>query len=52
MQNCQWLKPLLVVQVEFSEWTPDGHLRHASFVGLRVIRNDRLAANGFTDYDA
>ena len=35
MQNCQWLKPLIVVQIEFAEWTPDGHLRHASFVGLR-----------------
>jgi bifunctional non-homologous end joining protein LigD len=36
MQNCQWLKPLLVVQIEFQEWTPDGHLRHASFAGLRT----------------
>jgi bifunctional non-homologous end joining protein LigD len=35
MQNCQWLKPALVAQIEFREWTPDGHLRHASFVGLR-----------------
>jgi ATP-dependent DNA ligase len=35
MENCQWLKPRLVAQVEFTEWTPDGHLRHSSFVGLR-----------------
>ena len=35
MQNCQWLKPLLVAQIEFQEWTPDGHLRHASFAELR-----------------
>ena len=21
--------------IEFREWTPDGHLRHASFAGLR-----------------
>jgi bifunctional non-homologous end joining protein LigD len=35
MQNCQWLKPLLVAQIEFQDWTPDGHLRHASFAGLR-----------------
>jgi len=27
MQECQWLKPVLVAQVEFTEWTPDGHLR-------------------------
>jgi len=35
MNNCQWLKPRLVAQIEFTEWTPDGHLRHSSFVGLR-----------------
>jgi len=35
MQNCRWLKPELVAQIEFTEWTPDGHLRHSKFVGLR-----------------
>jgi ATP-dependent DNA ligase len=35
MKNCVWLKPELVTQIEFSEWTPDGHLRHSKFVGLR-----------------
>ena len=35
MKNCQWLKPKLVAQIEFTEWTPDGHLRHASYMGLR-----------------
>ena len=35
MQNCQWLKPELVGQIEFVEWTPDGHLRHSRFTGLR-----------------
>jgi len=28
-------KALLVAQNELTEWTPDGHLRHSSFVGLR-----------------
>jgi DNA ligase D-like protein (predicted ligase) len=48
MKNCVWLKPKLVVQIEFTEWTPDGHLRHSRFVGLRddkeplkVVREDR-----------
>jgi ATP-dependent DNA ligase len=36
MKNCVWLKPELVAQIEFTEWTPDGHLRHSQFVGLRV----------------
>src|SRR5262249_1469487 len=35
MKNCVWLKPQLVTQIEFTEWTPDGHLRHSKFVGLR-----------------
>ena len=35
MKNCVWVKPELVAQIEFGEWTPDGHLRHSKFVGLR-----------------
>jgi DNA ligase D-like protein (predicted ligase) len=35
MVECRWLKPVLVGQFEFVEWTPDGHLRHARFVTLR-----------------
>ena len=35
MKNCRWLKPELLAQIEFTEWTPDGHLRHSKFVGLR-----------------
>jgi len=35
MKQCRWLKPRLVTQIEFKEWTPDEHLRHSSFVGLR-----------------
>jgi ATP-dependent DNA ligase len=36
MKNCQWLKPELVAQIEFAEWTPDGHLRHSKFAGNRA----------------
>jgi bifunctional non-homologous end joining protein LigD len=35
MKECRWLKPQLVTQIEFTEWTPDGHLRHSRFAGLR-----------------
>jgi bifunctional non-homologous end joining protein LigD len=35
MKNCVWLKPKLVAQIEFAEWTPDDHLRDSIFVGLR-----------------
>jgi DNA ligase D-like protein (predicted ligase) len=41
MKNCQWLEPELVAQVNFVEWTPDGHLRHASFGGLREDKGAR-----------
>jgi bifunctional non-homologous end joining protein LigD len=34
MLECRWLKPHLVGQFEFVEWTSDGHLRHSKFVGL------------------
>jgi bifunctional non-homologous end joining protein LigD len=30
-----WVKPQLVAEVEFTEWTGDGLLRHPSFQGLR-----------------
>jgi bifunctional non-homologous end joining protein LigD len=39
MKECRWLKPVLVGQFEFVEWTPDGHLRHASFIALREDRD-------------
>ena len=39
MGECRWLKPVLVGQFEFLEWTPDDHLRHTCFIGLRGDRN-------------
>jgi bifunctional non-homologous end joining protein LigD len=35
MKTCTWLKPELVCQIRFTEWTQDGHLRHPVFLGLR-----------------
>jgi DNA ligase D-like protein (predicted ligase) len=35
MVDCRWLRPVLVGQFEFVEWTLDAHLRHSRFVGLR-----------------
>jgi ATP-dependent DNA ligase len=35
MGDVQWLKPVVVAQVEFLEWTADNHLRDSRFVGLR-----------------
>jgi len=36
MKACRWLKLALVGQIEFVEWTPDCHLRHSRFIGLRA----------------
>ena len=35
MKTAVWVKPKLVAQVEFSNWTSDGMVRQASFQGLR-----------------
>ena len=35
MADCRWLKPVLVGQFEFVEWTADNHLRHTKFIALR-----------------
>lgn len=32
----QWIKPKLVCQVKYSEWTQDKNLRHPVFLGLRI----------------
>lgn len=42
-----WVKPTLVCEVEFTEWTPDGHLRHPSFQGLR---EDKPAKDVMRDF--
>jgi bifunctional non-homologous end joining protein LigD len=35
MRDAIWVRPRLVAQVHFTEWTEDGKLRHPSFLGLR-----------------
>jgi bifunctional non-homologous end joining protein LigD len=35
MKKLRWLKPQLVAEVRFTEWTSYGLLRHATFAGLR-----------------
>jgi ATP-dependent DNA ligase len=35
MTKCRWLKPVLVAQFEFVEFTAEGHLRHSKFISLR-----------------
>ncbi len=35
MANYVWVKPELVAEIKFTEWTTGGVLRHAEFAGLR-----------------
>lgn len=35
MKLCKWVRPELVCQARFSEWTDDGKLRQPVFIGLR-----------------
>ena len=39
--DCIWLKPELVAQVEFAEFTSDGHLRHFRFCGWGEDKDPR-----------
>jgi len=41
MHALRWVKPRIVVEVSFTEWTRDGSLRHASFLGMRDDKNPR-----------
>jgi bifunctional non-homologous end joining protein LigD len=34
--HAHWVHPKLVGEIEFTEWTKEGHVRHPSFKGLRM----------------
>jgi bifunctional non-homologous end joining protein LigD len=34
-ESISWVKPVLLAEVAFTEWTQDGRIRHPSFQGLR-----------------
>jgi bifunctional non-homologous end joining protein LigD len=41
-RRAHWVRPVLVAEVAFAEWTDDGTLRHPVFLGLRA---DKRAAD-------
>jgi bifunctional non-homologous end joining protein LigD len=45
IKNRVWLKPELVAQIESTEWTPDGHLRHSSSA-VGEMTNRHIALSG------
>ncbi|HEY3162637.1 MAG TPA: DNA ligase D [Vicinamibacterales bacterium] len=40
-RNAHWVKPELVCEVVFTEWTTDGKIRHPSFQGLRADKKPK-----------
>jgi ATP-dependent DNA ligase len=45
MKVCVWVKPRIMAEIEFVEWTGADHLRHAKFVGLRDDKDPRLVVS-------
>ena len=37
----RWVKPRLVAEVQYGDMTPDGHIRHATYVALRTDKAAR-----------
>jgi bifunctional non-homologous end joining protein LigD len=41
MKRCSWVRPVLICQVRFAEWTRDCHLRQPAYLGLRDDKDPR-----------
>jgi bifunctional non-homologous end joining protein LigD len=41
MKEMQWVKPQLVLQIRFVEWTAEENLRHAALLGIRADKKAR-----------
>ena len=41
MKQCVWVKPRILAEVEFLEWTGVDHLRHTKFIRLREGKDPR-----------
>jgi bifunctional non-homologous end joining protein LigD len=41
MKTVRWVKPKVIAEIAFNEWTPSGHLRHSKFLRLREPRDQR-----------
>lgn len=47
MKSATWVRPELVCEVRFTEWTRDGALRHPTFEGLREDKSATAAVREF-----
>jgi bifunctional non-homologous end joining protein LigD len=44
MKRCDWVEPVLVAQVKFTEWTFDEQIRQPVFLGLRTDKEAKDVA--------
>jgi bifunctional non-homologous end joining protein LigD len=42
MKKCVWVRPEVVAEIEFLEWTSGDRLSHSKFVGLRDDKYPRI----------
>lgn len=48
MAACVWVKPEVVAQINYVNWTDANHLRHSSFVGIREDKRARDVVKEYT----
>ncbi len=46
-----WVKPVLIAEVAFGEWTASGHIRHAVFKGLRTDKPPKTITREYAKVD-
>lgn len=51
-RNAVWVEPKIVAQIAYLETTPDGHLRHPSYLGLREDKQAKDVSVGSSTVSA
>jgi ATP-dependent DNA ligase len=41
MKKCIWVRPEIVAQIEYLEWTESDHLRHSKYIALHGDKDAR-----------
>jgi len=52
MKRCQWVKPVFVAQVKFTEWTHDDQLRQPIFLGRHLETTKNISLKRKLDIEA